>query len=355
MVFEVAYPRIYPERRPAGHQPAAPRYSLRWQVPVAVVVSDYLSMQSDSPSWEDELSFFDRVRQAFDHPDGPQAHETMRYRDETGATNSVVVCYWTDLNQHQRWSQASALQSWFNLPCSRAAGCGYWRETVAVPFDRHETIYSAPGYLLGLGRTPDSVIVPIDTNGYFGAARDRLPVSAIDCLQGPAVTPVRAVPVQTKGAHLLAAVPVNLTVLRSGQHWADARQEQSDDYLRAQQPKLLHGMAYLRDNPVASGCLSLRVMANLDPDGSERRETSVLAAFHSLAHLEQWAESHESHLDIYRHAIAMGRLHQEKREVVTWHELFVLMGGDRFEYINCHSGTGLLRWAELWRRAGEGG
>ncbi len=111
------------------------------------------------------------------------------------------------------------------------------------------------------------------------------------------------------------------------------------------------GMNFLRDHKVATGCMSLRIMTNLNEDGAPCQETSVAAYFLSLARLEGWAASHETHLDIYRHAIDMNRLHQEKREVVTWHELFVLQDGHAFEYVNCHPATGVLPFAELWAPA----
>src|SRR5690606_9147903 len=201
------------------------------------------------------------------------------------------------------------------------------------PYDRHETIYSGPDYRIGFGRTPDTVIVPITNNGFFGAARDRLPVSAIDPLHAP-IEPLARAERQSKGAHLLVQVPHNVTILRSGQYWEGAGQEQLDDYKDALEPKLLRGMRYLSDKKTDTGCMSLRVMTNLNEDGSPRAETSVLGAFTSMEKLEHWAANHETHLDIYRHAIAMNRLYKEKREVTTWHELFVLMTGSCFEYVN---------------------
>jgi aldoxime dehydratase len=56
---------------------------------------------------------------------------------------------------------------------------------MVVPYDRHETIYSESGYKIGLARTPDASIESMTTNGYFGAARDRIPLSAIDPLDSP--------------------------------------------------------------------------------------------------------------------------------------------------------------------------
>jgi hypothetical protein len=85
---------------------------------------------------------------------------------------------------------------------------GYWRETISVPYDRHETIYSAPWYRIGLARLPDSAIVSMTTNGYFGAARDRLPISAIDPLESPLRNqPPVAKDVSSRGRRLRVMTP----------------------------------------------------------------------------------------------------------------------------------------------------
>jgi hypothetical protein len=75
----------------------------------------------------------------------------------------------------------------------------------------------------------------------------------------------------------------------------------------------------------------------------DRAGTSVLAYFLSLGQLEDCAKSHETHLDIYHHAIAMNRKFKEKREVVTWHEIFIMPATASFEYVNCHPKTGVVR------------
>ena len=86
MVFHIEYPRIIPARKPEGHEPRAPRYTLRWEKPVAGMVSDYFAIQGNDLTWDDERAFFDRVTAAFAAPDGPGAHEIMRFRDEAGET-----------------------------------------------------------------------------------------------------------------------------------------------------------------------------------------------------------------------------------------------------------------------------
>lgn len=349
MAFEIQYPRVIAERRPDGHQPAAPRYSLRWEQPLSTLVSVYFGIQRQSLSWDEEKAFHEFILGELAKEAGTATHEILRCTDEAGWTNGIVVAYWTDVTQYERWHATSQFRQWFESPERRRGSTGYWCETICVPYDRHETIYSAGNYRVGLGRLAGTEIVPITTNGYFGAARDRLPISAIDHLESPhgTIAPPKVEPVKSYGELLVALVPHNATFLRSGQHWEAAGPDQLDDYLHSLQPKLLRGMRYLTEHRERTGCLSLRIMTNLNADGSSRAETSVAAMFLSMSPLESWAASHETHLDIYRHAIAMNRKYKEKREVVTWHELFVLPRGNLFEYVNCHPETGLLPYARL--------
>lgn len=349
MTFHIQYPQVIPPRKPEGHQPAAPRFTLRWERPVGELVCQYCAIQGADLDWDSQSAFLERVEASFAQPDGPSAHEVMRFRDEAGVINAVAVGYWTDATAHGRWAAHSDFSRWFASDHRLDdPNIGYWREQIHVPYDRHETIYSAPGYRIGLARTEGSVIVPMTTNGYFGAARDRIPLSAIDALESPLKgNPPSARMVASQGRRLRVSTPHNLCALRSGQYWEGAGTEQHDDYVENLQPKLMRGMDYLVGHKRETGTLSLRIMSNLDAEGGERAETSVLAYFLSLEQLEAWAKSHQTHLDIYRHAIAMNRKHKEAREVVTWHEVFIMPASSSFEYVNCHPRTGVLPFFPL--------
>lgn len=258
MVFHVTYPRLLPERRPPNHHPAAPRYSLRWTDPVCLLISDYFAIQGEGLSWEEQKTFFDRLIAAFDQ-DGPAAHEIMRTTDETGATVAILVAYWLDATAHARWSMSSAFMMWFNDPARLREPRGIWRETICVPHDRFETVFSGPNYRIGFARTPGATIQSITTNGYFGAARDRFPISAIDPLESPYADgmPARRT-AQSLGRRLKVASPHNMIAILSGQYWEGAGEEQTTDYHDKLQPKLLRGMDYLVDHPVETGTLPLR-------------------------------------------------------------------------------------------------
>jgi aldoxime dehydratase len=341
--FHVEYPRSVPARRPVGHEPAAPRFSLRWQHPVHTLVSDYFGVQGPTVDSAEAAAFVERMRGHLTGPGAPAASEVMHCTDETGRASTIVVAYWSAAADHNLWAATTTWRQWWDDPARLDDGVGYWYEHWPCPYDRHETIYSDPHYRIGFGRTPNSVMAPITTNGYFGAARDRVPLSAIEDLEPATPTtpaPCRP-PDRTLGRRLAVAVPHNLTVLRSGQFWHDSEPEQVLDYEQNLLPKLDRGMDHLVEHP-DTGCLYLRRMTNLSATGSPRGETSTYVVFRSLAALESWAATHETHLAIYRHAIAMKHRFGDRRDVVTWHELFVLPGGTLCEYLNCAEGTGLL-------------
>ncbi|WP_406293236.1 phenylacetaldoxime dehydratase family protein [Embleya sp. NBC_00888] len=350
-LFHVSYPRRIPARAPENHVPAAPRFSLRWRHAVPTLVSDYFGLQGAGQADAKGHEFVSRMSQWFSEPNGPSAYEITTCIDETGRPATVVLAYWTSPSAHAAWSTGSSWRVWWEDAARPTEDVGYWREHLMCPYDRHETIYSDPNYRVGLARTPNSELVPITTNGYFGAARDRIPLSAVDDLQAP-VRPSTPPARRTAGARLAVTIPHNLTVLRSGQFWHNSDPEQAADYEQNLRVKLDRGMDYLEQTP-DSGCLYLRRLTNMSEDGTPRRETSIQAVFTSLADLESWAAVHETHLAIYRHAIAMKRRYGEHRDVVTWHELFVLPGGTLFEYLNCAENTGMLPYLPHLGRSPE--
>lgn len=102
-------------------------------------------------------------------------------------------------------------------------------------------------------------------------------------------------------------------------------------------------MAYLSDNPVPTGCASLRWQTTTDEAGRMQPEAHALGYFLSLRHMELWAETHPTHAAIFDAAIARYRSYGAANQLRTWHEVFVLPeGGQQFEYLNCDPSTGLL-------------
>jgi len=80
-----------------------------------------------------------------------------------------------------------------------------------------------------------------------------------------------------------------------------------------------------------------------------------LAHFVSLQHLEDWAHSHPTHLRIYSEFLSMAKTMGDGLQLRLWHEVAVLPAHDQiFEYLNCHSGTGLLAQAIYLQHQNKG-
>lgn len=341
----ITYPRQIPLRRPDGHEPRAPRWALIYTEPVTLLTSDYLGIQVESWDSIGVQAFVERLRVSHQAPHdcAPEAWELLTCTDDAGLLNIIHLAYWRNPTHHEKWLATSALGRWYDGLEAATVAFGAWHEVIQVPVDHAETIYSDPRGQFGLAACRGTQVEPMTINGYFGAARDRLPVSAIDALE--VARPQRPPNTyrETRGRRLRAESHHNMAVIRSGQYWAQAGDEQLTDYTESLEPKLTAGMRYLSDHKETTGTLALRILTSLDRDTLEpRRETSTYAHFQSLADLETWAESHATHHAIYEHAIAKNRQYGSDREVTTWHEVFIQPSSARSEYVNCDPTTGLL-------------
>ncbi len=349
MPWKIEYPRLLPERRPPGHIPRAPRWMATFDEPVSLMTSDYLAVQTNGINSIEAREFVELIRRTHDAEmaDAPEAWEIVSFTDEVGAFNLVHVGYWRDPNAHATWSLNSPLATWFSSLTAATIGFGAWHEVIQVPIDRLETIVSKEEWSFGLANCPGITMRLMTMNGYFGAARDRFPISAVDRLDAPAPHRRRTAPTRSVGRRLRAECGHNTAIIRSGQHWASATGDQFDDYEQELRPKLMAGMDYLRAEPDREGVLSLRVMTNHDPETLRPlRQTSVLGHFNSLEPLERWAETHATHAAIYQHAIEKQREYGDDRSVVTWHEVFIVPRNANFEYVNCHERTGIMPFAQ---------
>ncbi|MFJ7785417.1 phenylacetaldoxime dehydratase family protein [Streptomyces albidoflavus] len=290
------YPRTVHERRPPGHRPRAPRWTLGFDAPLSLATSDYPALQCAGPDDPAAGPFLERVRACHtgrDGADAPEAWELLSFTDEAGRHNLVHLGYWRDATSHARWLATTPLPRRL-AELDAAVPFGAWHEVVQVPLDRVERIHSDPRRAVGLAACPGTRRESRTVNGHVGAARDRLPLSATDPLEAAGPHRHRARPAASEGRRLRAECGHHTAVIRSGRYWQRAEGEQLADYTDA---------------------------------------------------LEGWAAGHATYAAIYEHAIAKNRQYGEARTVVTWHEVFVLPRTAAFAYVNCHPATGILPYA----------
>jgi aldoxime dehydratase len=295
----------------------------------------------------DESAFFKWYELASTSPFSPGAFDHSRFIDGQGYLNHVYATYWTDEERFQSWREARSYHDFWDVAERVTDNVGCWREEMRVPIERQESVYFSD-FIAGIARCESVKMEKSEHSGYYGSMRERIPYAKIDGPDEPLTKPIIR---DTAHARLQVHTPEYLTIIRSGQYWARCQEEQRADYFARLQPALENGMNYLRDHPVETGCCSLRYMRNYDLGGKNLDETSAIGFFLSIHHMESWAKDHASHEKIY--TIAKQQLKDKtfKRELRTWHEVYVLPHtGHLFEYTNCQPMTGLLPYFEVTRK-----
>jgi aldoxime dehydratase len=87
-------------------------------------------------------------------------------------------------------------------------------------------------------------------------------------------------------------------------------------------------------------------MSETDGEGVARKRGFATAHFDSLTRLEDWAESHPTHLRIFGRFIELATELQGNIKLKLWHEVTVVPASmQEFEYLNCAPGTGMMPFA----------
>jgi aldoxime dehydratase len=87
-------------------------------------------------------------------------------------------------------------------------------------------------------------------------------------------------------------------------------------------------------------------MIETDGDGVARKRGFATAHFDSLTRLEDWAESHPTHLRIFGRFIELATELKGDIKLKLWHEVTVVPASmQEYEYVNCAPGTGMMPYS----------
>ena len=322
---------------PPDWKPPAPAWESLWSDTEDALVAGYFGIQSESPDLLDGWA-----GSAFTAAYSPFSVERGSFVDAQGDCNFLYVAYWRASHYH-RWWASNGSARWWRKPERISEGVGYWREVCTLPFERLETLHSTTDPH-GASVSADSMQGPILEHGYAGAMRDRIPLSATDSLENPLPMKMPLTSVNSdQGKRIKVKPNRNTCIIRSGQDWSHCDAEQKSYYLEKLHPVLLEGMAYLRDNPIESGCYSLRFVDCRDETWGTMEQSFGLGYATDAYAFENWAKSHPTHLAIFDGFLKMVEVYGESLKLQLWHEVAALpVGGSEFEYIGCHPRTGLL-------------
>jgi len=267
------------------------------------------------------------------------------HRDASGYENDVFIAYWPSHDAFRNWWREAGFGAWYDDDARLAESFGLWREINVVPIERFETLHSSKT-ATGVAKLAKPFGAPVKEHNYWGGMRDRIAASDVDPFDpvDPDLSKSHSLP-ESRGARVRVATHDNICLIRSGQNWGDCGDDEIAAYSDEVAPHLRAGMAFLRDNPGETGCLSCRLMDEVAVDGSHAKQSFGLAAFTSMADLESWAKTHPTHLRIFNSFLAMVQRREEPPQLKLWHEVLIARGDDSIcDYVNCHPNTGFLPW-----------
>ena len=329
------------KKMPEGWNPPAPAFAADFSAKPGTMVMAYFGTQVRSGGHDHYRTINGFMKAA----DAPGNVEYAKSIDRKGIETIITAAYWPNPEAFEKWEASSGFSKWWNDSARLREPNGYFFEVLKVPTDRFETIFSTQHLkdMIGVARITDRVNGPVREHNYWGSMRDRITKSESDDFVSPYGTTMPHLGAkETANKRIRVKVPENLAVIRSGQDWIDCRGAELASYDESIRPKLTEGMMFPRDNPDAAGCCDLRFARETDAAGNEIKRSFGFGYFLTLGHLEHWAESHPTHLAIFRNFIAMLQQYQFKVDLRLWHEVSVLPAGHVFEYINCHPDTGVL-------------
>ena len=334
-------PRTLSRRVSEDYTPPFPMFVARGDRALQQVVMAYFGVQyADEGQRPQALAALRHIVDSFQFADGPISHDLTHHLDNQGHHNLMAVAYWADPVAYGRWLASPGVVQWWESEDRLVEGLGYFREILAPRVDQFETLYAFTEDFPGVGTLMPQCSGEIEEHGYWGSMRDRIPLSQTDWLEATSdLAIVSGDP--AKGGRVIVRGHDNIALIRSGQDWMAAGDDERDLYFDELLPSLQDGMDFLRDNGETLGCYSNRFVRSIDIDGNELAESYNIGHWRSLDLLERWAESHPTHLRIF---VTFFRVVEGLEKLRLYHEVSVSDAKDQhFEYINCHPGTGMMR------------
>lgn len=336
-------PRTRNRRVEDDYVPPYPCWTARADAGVSQVVMAYFGVQSRGADMQGKAcAALARIGRTLALADGPGHHDLAHYVDGEGYDNMIAIAYWSDPASFARWQATPEIALWWNSDERLGEGLGYFREVASPHVEHFETMFNTPDRLEGAGVVMGSVSGDIQEHGYWGSARDRIPLAQTDALKPVGSLAVLGAAAE-QGKRVRVAGHENVAMIRSGQEWSETADQERALYLSDMEPVLRQGMDFLRDSGKSIGCYTNRYMRHLDSRGQPTEKTFGLSYWKCLADLERWSESHPTHVAIFGTFMRIVQELQFQLKLRVYHEVCVLKPDEQeYEYINCHPKTGLL-------------
>ncbi|PWN86737.1 hypothetical protein FA10DRAFT_297709 [Acaromyces ingoldii] len=339
--------RTQEKSTPANYEPGFPLFSARFDPAMEEMAAVLIGAIASQPGRleYDALEPVDKLLQQ----GSPRPHYAVlcSSEDPTGRETRAWKAYWRRKEDYLSWSHSSGFDTWWKDEKRQMDDDQGWiLEALFPTMDRFEAVFSSQDAREGASLMCQGMSDAIEEHGYWGSARDRLPIGQVDAVRGEKCNAETA-----KGSRVVVPGRKNLCVIHSGQDWSAVEGKERSLYLDTLHPTLEAGMRFLSNDKYPDttrehfGCFDCRFMSHLDPETLEPSlsKTFGLCYFDDLANLERWSKEHKTHLNIFNGFFKYATDTQGKGNLSLWHEVTVLEKDQQyFEYVNCPAGTGML-------------
>ena len=328
---------------PSNWEPPVPAWSADIGENCTEVVIVYLGYQVDKEVSEQPRAFHNWFASIQNIENAPIHVERGKMTDGEGYLNDFYISYWNSKESYEVWRNSSNFGDWWGSEDRLHETFGYWSETMIVPTERFETLFSSETKA-GAASMFSEFRGPIQEHNYWGGMRDRIAISEVNLLKGNETQLTKKSEIDSLGKRIHLKTPKNLAIIRSAQNLSDCKSEELQHYNKEVYPYLVKGMDFIANNPEETGCVCSRFSEETTLKGESTKKTFGFAYFLTLEHLETWSHTHPTHLAIFNSFLEMAQSLEGQIDLKLWHEVSVLPEGQVFEYINCHPRTGLLPW-----------
>lgn len=331
---------------PENHNPQANAWTAEFPPEMSYVVFAQIGIQSKS--LDHAAEHVGMMKKSFDLRTGPKHVDRALHQGADGYQDSIFLAYWDEPETFKSWVADPEVQKWWSgKKIDENSPIGYWSEVTTIPIDHFETLHSGENYDNGV-----SHFVPIkhtEVHEYWGAMRDRMPVSASSDLESPLGLQLpEPIVRETFEKRLKVTAPDNICLIRTAQNWSKCGSGERETYIGLVEPTLIKANTFLRENASETGCISSKLVYEQTHDGEIVDKSCVIGYYLSMGHLERWTHDHPTHKAIYGTFYEMLKRHDFKIELALWHEVSVLQSKDiELIYVNCHPSTGFLPFFEV--------
>ena len=177
-------PRTRPNRMPVGFEAPYPAWMARYEEGSAPLVMAYFGAQQLALLPPDALA---PIRAMLQSQTAPAYWLEAQCHDGAGFDTRVIIAYWRNAETFADWRRASGFNSWWADQARETEPLGRFLEVVAPPMNRLEVAYSPPHRPEGAAHPakPREHVAGRGTR-LWGSARDRIPASQTDPMEGDA-------------------------------------------------------------------------------------------------------------------------------------------------------------------------